>query len=67
MHLIYHLGRLDVLPVGDLGVRMAAARLYGFPEYASPAQLRELGERWRPYRSMASWYLWRALDGGGLK
>ena len=67
MHLIFHLGRLDVLPVGDLGVRMAAARLYGFPEYASPAQLRELGERWRPYRSMASWYLWRALDGGGLK
>jgi DNA-3-methyladenine glycosylase II len=67
MHLIFHLGRLDVLPVGDLGIRMAAARVYGLEEYATPAQLREIAEPWRPYRSMGSWYLWRALDSGGLK
>ena len=66
MHLIFYLGRLDVLPVGDLGVRMAAAKLYGLEEYATPAQLVELTEKWRPYRSMGSWYLWRALDSGGI-
>jgi O-6-methylguanine DNA methyltransferase len=71
MHLIFHLGRLDVLPVGDLGLQIAAARAYGLKnkdgkEYATPAQLEELGEKWRPYRSLASWYLWRSLDQGGL-
>ncbi len=66
MHLIFHLGRLDVLPVGDLGVQMAAAKLYGLAEYATPAQLTELAEKWRPYRSLGSWYLWRALDSGGI-
>lgn len=66
MHLIFHLGRLDILPVGDLGIRMAAARLYGLDEYATPAQLREISEKWRPYRSMGSWYLWRTLDSGGI-
>ncbi len=66
MHLIFHLGRLDVLPVGDLGVCMGAARLYGLDENATPAQLTKLAEKWRPYRSLGSWYLWRALDGGGL-
>ena len=66
MHLIFYLGRLDVLPVGDLGVRMAAAKLYGMDEYATAAQLVELTEKWRPYRSIGSWYLWRALDSGGI-
>ncbi len=66
MHLIFHLGRLDVLPVGDLGVCAGAARLYGLTEYATPAQLTALAEKWRPYRSMGSWYLWRLLDAGGL-
>jgi O-6-methylguanine DNA methyltransferase len=66
MHLIFHLGRLDVLPVGDLGVRMGAARLYGLAEQPTPAELTALAEKWRPYRSLGSWYMWRALEGGGL-
>ena len=67
MHLIFHLGRLDVLPTGDLGLQIAAARAYGVAEkHATPAQLEELGRQWRPYASMAAWYLWRSLDQGGL-
>ncbi len=66
MHLIFHLGRLDVLPTGDLGLQMAAAKAYGLAEYATPAQMTALGEKWRPYRSMASWYLWQGLSQGGL-
>jgi O-6-methylguanine DNA methyltransferase len=65
MHLIFHLGRLDVLPVDDVGLQNAAARAYGL-DACPPARLAELGERWRPWRSMASWYLWQALDLGGL-
>lgn len=66
MYLIFHLGRLDVLATGDLGLRSAAGRLYGLGEHATPAQLRDLAEPWRPYRSIASWYLWEALDSGGI-
>lgn len=66
MHLIFHLNRLDVLPVGDLGLRMAAAKLYGLDEYATASQLTEIAEPWRPYRSMGSYYLWRGLDSGGI-
>ena len=66
MHLIFHLGRLDVLPVGDLGLRMAAAKLYGLEEYATPEELTEIAAPWRPYRSMGSYYLWRGLDSGGI-
>ena len=67
MHLMFHLGRLDVLPVGDLGLQIACSKAYGLEEkYATAAQMEELGERWRPYRSIASWYLWRSLDQGGL-
>jgi O-6-methylguanine DNA methyltransferase len=67
MHLMFHLGRLDVLPVGDLGLQIACSRAYGLEEkYATAAQMEELGQKWRPYRSIASWYLWRSLDQGGL-
>ena len=66
MHLIFHRGRLDVLPVGDLGLRMAAAKVYGLSEPADPKELTRIAEPWRPYRSLGSWYLWRALDGGGV-
>jgi DNA-3-methyladenine glycosylase II len=66
MHLIFHLNRLDVLPVGDLGLRMAAAKLYGLEDYATPDQLTAIAEPWRPYRSMGSYYLWRGLDSGGI-
>ena len=59
MLLMFSLGRLDVLPVGDYGVRKGARDLYGLEDLPSRAELEELGERWRPYRSVASWYLWR--------
>jgi len=62
MFLIFHLQRPDVLPVGDLGVRNAAKLLYGLAEPPKPAELEELGEPWRPHRSLASLYLWRSLD-----
>jgi DNA-3-methyladenine glycosylase II len=62
MFLLFHLGRPDVLPVGDLGVRRAVERLYGFEGLPSAAELEALGERWRPYRSLASLYLWESLD-----
>jgi len=66
MHLLFHMNRLDVLPVGDLGLQMAAAKLYGLKKYATPAQLTEIAAPWRPYRSLGSWYLWRGLDSGGI-
>jgi DNA-3-methyladenine glycosylase II len=62
MFLIFHLGRPDVLPVGDLGVRRAVERAYGLPELPDAAQLTEIAEPWRPNRSLASLYLWRSLD-----
>lgn len=66
MHLIFHLGRLNVLPTGDLGIQIAAARFYGLKENATGAQLEKIGAKWAPYRSMGSWYLWQGLDSGGL-
>jgi methylated-DNA-[protein]-cysteine S-methyltransferase len=66
MYLIFHLGRLDVLPVGDLGFRTAVRKVYGLKELPTPKELEPMGERWRPYRSMATWYLWQSLRVGGL-
>ncbi len=62
MLLIFTLGRRDVLPVGDYGVRKAAMQLYGLAELPKPAALERLAEPWRPWRSVASWYLWRSLE-----
>ena len=62
MFLIFHLGRPDVLPVGDLGVRRAVERAYELPEIPDPATLTEIADPWRPHRSLASLYLWRSLD-----
>jgi DNA-3-methyladenine glycosylase II len=62
MFLMFHLGRPDVLPVGDLGIRKAAMIEYGLEELPDPETLERLGERWRPYRSLACLYLWRSLD-----
>ena len=62
MFLIFHLGRPDVLPVGDLGIRRAVERAYGLAEIPDAAQLVEIAEPWRPHRSLASLYLWRSLD-----
>jgi DNA-3-methyladenine glycosylase II len=62
MFLMFNLGRHDVLPVDDLGVRNAARRLYRMRKMPDAKRLRALAERWRPYRSAASWYLWRSGD-----
>jgi DNA-3-methyladenine glycosylase II len=61
MFLIFHLGRPDVLPVGDLGIRRAAMIAYGLRKLPQPARLVKLGRPWRPWRSVASWYLWASL------
>ncbi|HEU0024185.1 MAG TPA: DNA-3-methyladenine glycosylase [Thermoleophilaceae bacterium] len=62
MFLIFHLGRPDVLPVGDLGIRRAAQLIHGLDDLPTPAELERLAEPWRPYRSLACLYLWRSLD-----
>lgn len=62
MFLIFALRRLDVFPHDDLGIRSAIRRLYGFDELPSTAECLVIGERWRPYASVASWYCWRFLE-----
>ena len=62
MFLMFHLGRPDVLPVGDLGIRRAVMRRYGVPELPAAAELEKLAEPWRPYRTLACRFLWRSLD-----
>lgn len=62
MFLMFQLQRPDVLPVGDLGIRRAAERLYGLDELPGPTDLYRIGEPWRPYRTLASRYLWASLD-----
>jgi DNA-3-methyladenine glycosylase II len=62
MLLMFRLGRADVLPVGDFAVRKGFALAYGLAESPKPKELTEFGERWRPYRSVASWYMWRAVE-----
>jgi len=62
MLLMFTLGRLDVLPVTDYGVRKGFAVVYGRSELPTPKELLDHGERWRPHRSTAAWYLWRALE-----
>jgi DNA-3-methyladenine glycosylase II len=62
MYLIFVLNRPDVLPVHDLGIRVGLKRLYGLAEPPRPNDCFGLAEAWRPYRSVASWYLWRTLD-----
>ena len=62
MFLIFRLHRPDVLPVGDLGIVIAVQRAYRLRARPKPERLRKIGEVWRPYRSVASWYLWRSLD-----
>jgi DNA-3-methyladenine glycosylase II len=62
MLLMFSLLRPDVLPVGDYGIRKGAMLLYRLPELPKRAQLEALAEPWRPWRSVAAWYLWRAAD-----
>jgi len=62
MLLMFRLGRPDVLPVADLGVRKGFALTYGLEDLPSADELRAHAERWKPYRTVGSWYMWRALD-----
>jgi DNA-3-methyladenine glycosylase II len=62
MFLIFALRRTDVLPLGDLGIRAAIRKAYGFAELPQPAEIETLAARWRPYCTVASWYLWRSLE-----
>jgi DNA-3-methyladenine glycosylase II len=62
MFLMFQLGRPDILAVGDLGIRRAAERAYDLPALPTPAELTELAEPWRPYRTAACIVLWRSLD-----
>jgi DNA-3-methyladenine glycosylase II len=61
MYLLFHLGRPDILPVGDLGIRRAAMLEYGLRKLPQPDRLIKLARPWRPWRSVASWYLWASL------
>jgi len=65
MFLIFRLGRPDVLPIHDLGVRKGWAITYGKKHEPKPKELLAFGERWRPYRTVASWYMWRACQRAG--
>ncbi len=62
MFMMFQLGRPDVLAVGDLGIRRAVMIVYGLPAMPSPAEVQQIGEPWRPYRTLACLYLWRSLD-----
>ncbi len=63
MYLIFRLGRPDVLPVHDYGIRKALQVTYRLRKLPDPAWMRRKAEPWRPYRSIACWYLWRSLEG----
>jgi DNA-3-methyladenine glycosylase II len=65
MFLIFALRRHDVLPTGDFGVRAAIKKAYGLSEMPKPAEMERIAAAWRPYCSVASWYLWRSLDNQG--
>jgi len=62
MILMFHLGRPDVWPIDDLGIRKALMRMDGLRELPGPKEIMERADAWRPWRSVASWYLWRSLD-----
>jgi DNA-3-methyladenine glycosylase II len=65
MFLIFRLGRPDVLPIHDYGVQKGFALAYGKRKIPKPKELAKFGERWRPYRTVASWYMWRAVENAG--
>jgi len=62
MFLMFHLGRADVLPVGDLGIRRAVMLRYGLPSLPVAAEIEQIAEPWRPYRTLACLFLWQSLD-----
>jgi DNA-3-methyladenine glycosylase II len=62
MFLMFALARPDVLPVGDLGIRKGMQRHFGLRRLPEPTRMRKLAEPWRPFRTIASWYMWRLLE-----
>jgi DNA-3-methyladenine glycosylase II len=62
MFLMFGIGKPDVLPVGDFGFRMAVKKHFGLRKEPDKARLIRIGEPWKPYRSVATWYLWRSLE-----
>ena len=62
MFLMFHLGRPDVLPVGDLGIRRAVEKAYGLPGLPDAGELVSLARPWRPHRTLACLYLWESLE-----
>ncbi len=62
MSLIFSLGRLDVLPVGDLGLKKGIQLMHSFNELPNEKEIERLAESWRPYRTVATWYLWKSLQ-----
>lgn len=62
MFLIFSLGRLDVLPVGDLGLRKGVQKLCSLSELPEKDEIEKIAQKWRPYRTVATWYLWKSLS-----
>jgi 3-methyladenine DNA glycosylase/8-oxoguanine DNA glycosylase len=62
MFLMFHMRRANVLPVNDVGINRAVGRHYGLPGFATPDDIRRIGEAWRPHATVACWYLWRSED-----
>lgn len=62
MFLIFSLGRPDVLPVGDLGLKKGMQRLYSMLDLPEKEEIEEIAEKWRPYRTVATWYIWKSLN-----
>ncbi len=65
MFMLFHLGRIDVWPTGDLGVRKGVQQLRGLAEIPTPREMQAFGEAYAPYRSVVAWYMWRWLGGAG--
>jgi DNA-3-methyladenine glycosylase II len=63
MFLIFALRRHNVLPIGDLGIRSAIKKVYGLADLPKPLEIEDMARGWHPYCTVASWYLWRSLDG----
>ena len=61
MFLIFSLGRIDVLPVADLGLKKGIQLMYSLKDLPSEKQIVHFGEAWRPYRTIATWYIWKSL------
>lgn len=62
MFLIFSLGRLDILPAGDLDLKKGIQRLYSMPELPEKEEIERIAEKWRPYRTVATWYIWKSLN-----